>query len=213
MQEILERIEKSEEYKDIQRYFDKSGCDNPELIGYVMDLCRKSNAKDCNNWIYFYIQTSNMMHFQESAMKLYTYLCENHKEKHYTHKNCMDCLMCFIFLKTWKGLQKEQEARLLFDDELWNVRLTTKEEDNKYAVDLVINYKNKDLWGIQVKPDTFKNMKEEISVNLEKNKIYKQKFGYSVMYVFYDENGDFDLEDIEKKKKKMKDLILSSQRG
>ena len=60
--------------------------------------------------------------------------------------------------------------------------------DEELRVDLLIHNKTKTLCGIQVKPKTFKKMREGVIIH---NKKANEKWGNPVFYLFYDKNEKF----------------------
>ena len=52
-----------------------------------------------------------------------------------------------------------------------------------------------------------KELPQEVLWNNEKNKKYKDKFGYDVLYLYYNENKKFDIKDIEIIKDKIREAI------
>jgi hypothetical protein len=86
---------------------------------------------------------------------------------------------------------------------LFNVREADLFVDEELRIDLIISNGNIDICGIQVKPHTFKFMRQNvISFNQNANK----KAGYPVHYLFYDKNENFS--NLDEIVKKVKNLLL-----
>ena len=60
--------------------------------------------------------------------------------------------------------------------------------DEELRIDIIINKKEEEVGGIQVKPATFKLMRREV-VTFNKNA--NQKWGRPVFYLFYDDKEKF----------------------
>jgi hypothetical protein len=199
MEEIFKKIKDSLQYKELQTInaFDKSKCNSRELVGSVAGLCKLSKAQNFDEWCLYYIKSDYIGTVKKANERLFDFA----KDKiNITKDECFDCLLTFILYQTWNGIQKEYEAAKLLRSCMYKVNFATPQEDLDLAIDLYITRNGKRLFGIQVKPISYKYKKEKypdnyyVMINNEKNKKYKELYGYDVLYVYYDK--DFDNDDI-----------------
>ena len=205
MEEILRKVLKSEEYKSLSSYLGRSGALRSELIGNVSELCKESKANSFDEWFLNYLENEKSGGLVSAARRLQRYTQE--QGKYYSYKSCYDCVITFVLLVTWIGTKMEQKAKDKLKNCRYKVDFTNHEEDILYGADLYISRNGKRLWGIQIKPISYYYIKRNnpndyrVLKNNEKNAKYKEKYGYKVIYLYYNDDEEFDDECIEAIKK------------
>ncbi len=195
MQNQLKEISNSEKYKKLQHLFDKSRCNDPKLVGYVVDLCKSYETRNFNEWFLHYLELHSK-DLEESVSRL-------EETSGASHKDCFLCIITFLIYKTWVGVAMERIAKELLYGTTWVVRDASGKADNQYAVDLIITVNEKPLYGIQIKPSTYKGSQ----TNERKNAKYKETFGYDVKYLYYSEDMRFDIKKVEEIKDAIREAI------
>jgi len=105
-----------------------------------------------------------------------------------------ECIMWeynLFISQSLKGCIAETECKKLIEENLkqnFSVRDSNAYIDEELRVDLEILKDNEVICGIQIKPKTFKNVRENV-INF--NKKMNTKYPYPVHYVFYDDEGMF----------------------
>ena len=200
MEEILQKIIESDDYKALQSRLDDLGVNNRKVVGPVMTLCKKRKPKNFSEWFLFYVSLKYIANIQKMAMEISNQLNMNY----YT---CYECLIAFITFQTWNGYRMEELAKQELKCIMYSIREATSEEDLDYGVDLVLIRNGKEFYGIQVKPISYKKKEEKgadcVKYNLEKNKKYKERYGYDVINIYYNKDFKYELEEIER----VKDII------
>lgn len=176
------KVEQTREYKIIQRYFDSGNCVSCRMVGHITYLIRQSKAKTFCEWYDYYKSTVYYYKLTFATENL-----QKELRKHnifYPDKVVEICLKTFITYKTWVGYQKEQDAMRLLTDNDFYCLYPHSVFDIKYAVDFVLVYKKKYRIGIQVKPDSYKEKKEDWQKMLK----FYRKYKAPVLYIRYNRN-------------------------
>lgn len=207
----LEDFKKSKEYNYLQRFFDDSGCNNPQFVGHCMKIIKDAKPKTFDDWISYYVGhdaykfTNGMV---EASGRLQDYILETQKKRIKT-KTCWDAIAVIVLFNTWNGYKMELKAIDELQEDDYEILQTNSNQDEKYAIDLIIHKNNKVLLGIQVKPSKYAHLSEEKKqVNKNKNYEFINKYNVGVKYLYYNENYEFDKKDIEKIKEKVRKAIL-----
>lgn len=118
------------------------------------------------------------------------------KEYKYSLKDCIQWEYDLFVIQSLKGGIIEKKAISILQDQFNNYLIQEAEGflDEELRIDILIKHNNLDVAGIQVKPLTYKLMREEvISFNTTANK----KWGKPVYYLYYDKGENFvNLEDV-----------------
>jgi Holliday junction resolvase-like predicted endonuclease len=207
----LEEFKKSKEYNYLQRFYDDSGCNNPQFVGHCMKIIKDAQPKTFDDWISYYVGhdaykfTNGMV---EASGRLQDYILETQKKRIKT-KTCWDAIAVIVLFNTWNGYKMELKAIDELQEDDYEILQTNSNQDEKYAIDLIIHKNNKVLLGIQVKPSKYAHLSEEKKqVNKNKNYEFINKYNVGVKYLYYDENYEFDKKDIEKIKEKVRKAML-----
>ena len=205
MEKYFKEIVEGKMYKTLQHCFDESKCNDSKIVGSVVDLCKNYETEDFNSWFLHYLSLHGK-DLDESTKRL---MDDTRMDK----DSCYNCIVAFLVYKTWLGVQMERLAKELLYGTKWEVKDANADADKKYGVDLIIVRNNKPLYGIQVKPISYlkktqqEELPKEVLWNKEKNKKYKEKFGYDVLYIYYNEKKKFDIKEIELIKDKIRELM------
>lgn len=108
----------------------------------------------------------------------------------YTLKECIQWEYDLFIIQSLKGTKIENNAKQLLQNKLSEYSIKEAEGfvDEELRVDLIILRNEKEICGVQVKPLTFKYMRDGI---IAFNKIANAKWGKTVFYLFYDKNEKF----------------------
>lgn len=209
MEEILRKIKGKEEYKNLSRLLGKSGALRSEIIGNVSEECKKCNTKNFDEWFLYYLEKEKS-NLREAAKRLQKQAQEQGYD--YSYETCYECVLVFVVLITWVGTKMEEKAMNELSNCRYKIHFSSSDEDILYAVDLYVTRNGKRLYGIQVKPisyyyKTINNPNDYVVVkNKEKNELYRKKYGYEVIYLYYT-NEEFDKKDIDRIKKIILDEV------
>lgn len=123
---------------------------------------------------------------------LYEAQMEFWHEYKFTLKECIEWEYNLFIYNSLKGSKMENKAKFEIKKRLsteYIVEKTDQITDEEYRVDIWIHKNNKIILGIQVKPKTYKYMRNEVKFsNINRNK----KFKYPVKYLYYDNDKNFD---------------------
>jgi hypothetical protein len=118
-------------------------------------------------------------------------------EYKYSLKDCIQWEYDLFILQMLKGNTMEDKCQDKLKKLLespYNIVKTNEYVDEEVRVDLEVYYQTSLIAGIQVKPDSFKNIRNNIKLfNINANKAYNRP----VLYVYYDYDSE-DLINIEK---------------
>ncbi len=109
----------------------------------------------------------------------------------YSLKECIQWEYDLFVVQSLKGNIIENRAchilqKILKAVEL-NVQIAEGFIDEELRVDLLVLKTSKNICGIQIKPHTFKKMRDGV---ISQNKRANKKWGKPVYYLFYDEKGE-----------------------
>lgn len=117
-------------------------------------------------------------------------------------QECIYSVMFRTIGETWNGIiQRELNTMQVLSEKLNNENITIKKVDGdfdaKYAVDFELYLEGVLVCGIQVKPPSYLSgttpeIVEIKTVNEEKNKLYTDKYGAKVHYVYSKINGTIE---------------------
>lgn len=106
-----------------------------------------------------------------------------------TVEECINYQYSLLVVNSFRGFKMEKEAIKIFNEKGIKTKEVTAEQDNMYAVDLVIKHKDK-IYGIQVKPDSYMNQSDKVkNINKKKNNLFNEKYNSRVLYLYYNRNG------------------------
>lgn len=108
-------------------------------------------------------------------------------EKAKTLDECVQFMYNLFVVQSLKGDMMEDKAFKALKDN--DIRMATEDEDFKLGVDLVIKKGDK-FCGVQVKPESYKNLPSNSSVALI-NRQKNEKFGAPVFYLYYNIENNF----------------------
>jgi hypothetical protein len=209
MENELRKITQGNDYHILHEFFDDSRCNAISLIGPTCALCKESGAETFNEWYKYYLfNTPYHSKIGVAAKLLREY---NETTKKYSFDVCYKVVLALALYQTWVGCQLEIKARNLLRGCKWYIKYAGKDEDNKYAVDLIVTRNNKVILGIQVKPISYYYSHEKPNsplhqVNIKKNIEFNKKYGCNVEYLYYN-NYEFNEEDIERIKNLIREEV------
>ena len=207
----LEEFKNSKEYYYLQQFFDDSGCNNPQFVGHCMKIIKDAQPKTFDDWISYYVGhdaykfTNGMV---EASGRLQDYIREKEKKK-VNIKLCWNAIAVIVLYHTWNGYEMELKAIEELKEDDYEILQTNSNQDEKYAIDLIIHKNNKVLLGVQVKPSKYAFLSDE-KKQINKNKNYKfiEKYNVGVKYFYYNDNHEFDKKDIDDIKTKIRKAML-----
>ena len=110
--------------------------------------------------------------------------------------------------ETWNGVMireintKNKIEKHFFDKNIYVSLIDTSGKfDYNYAVDFEVYYEGKIICGLQIKPPSYKNKKNDYienahATNVAKNEKYTEKYNRPVFYVYSNQNGYISNEEI-----------------
>ena len=120
-----------------------------------------------------------------------------------------------IFEETYRGHVEELKAQKLISEmfPIFDVILSPANHDSSYAIDLEILYKGKIIAGVQVKPRSYAQYKNDVTnktikLNKDKNQAFKDEYKAPVLWYYYDNKGKYDLRGFDDKSKFLIKSIL-----
>lgn len=129
-------------------------------------------------------------------------------EKRYTLEECIKWEYDLFVPQSLKGDMMETKAISQLDrrfDQKGNIEFEESDEiiDNEYRIDIEVSWGGDVIAGIQVKPNSYKNMREGVKY---KNKSANKSYEGEVFYLFYDYDSE-SFANLEKMERKIRDLI------
>ena len=192
----------------------KMGISAPKNSVPVMALIRKHNPKSKEELVKL-IESHYLNHCEcnivsqgtviDFGKNLYNAQKEFWGKYRFSVKECIQWEYNLFVVNSLRGdiIEKKAINKLLNMSSNLAFREAEGFIDEDLRIDIIIMYKNKEIGGIQVKPETFNRMRAEvIHIN---NKGHRQ-WGKPVYYLFYDKDENFTnieylLESINKLKK------------
>lgn len=107
-------------------------------------------------------------------------------EYRHTLDECEQWIYDLFVMQSLKGHGVESEARDVFG-ESFTVREPTAEADTEYRVDLILEYDDDVIAGVQVKPVSYKQMRESVKT---RNDAAHAEIDEPVLYCFYDYDAE-----------------------
>lgn len=118
-------------------------------------------------------------------------------EHKFTLEECVQWEYDLFIINSLKGNKMEDQAIIELRNKLpaeYDVNNAIGFVDEEYRVDIEIIKDNEVIMGIQVKPSSYKYMREEVK---SFNKTRNTKYGYDVKYLYYNNDEEFiNLDDI-----------------
>jgi len=162
---------------------------NPKSKEALVQLIEYHKLNKCKCGI---VSTGTVFEFGE---RLYESQKKYWGEYKYSREQCIQWEYDLFIVQSLKGGRLEKEAMKLLQKSLINRTIEEAQGylDEHYRVDLVVCDNNKKiLGGIQVKPNTYNNMRPEV---LYMQKKQSEKWGNPVWFLFYNKDETFiDLE-------------------
>lgn len=180
----FEQVINSQEYKTIQKWFDRSGCNNTSLIGPVALIFHEARADFFCDWVDYYKDTVFYARLPEAAMILYNFLIK--KDLRFSKETVLSCLEALVFYQTWRGCSMENKvANVLGDENFKCVFPKTSEVDLVLQVDFMLAYDEEWIAGVQVKPKSYARMNTDIR---DSHRLFEKNYKIPVYVVYYDSN-------------------------
>lgn len=133
---------------------------------------------------------------QDFGKNLYDAQFKEWKKEVFSLTECIQWEYDLFITQSLKGNKIESNAISTLKENF--PTLTIKEAkgyiDEELRVDVIINDSNKKEIGVQIKPATFKMMRQNV---ISFNKVANKKWGKPVAYLFYDDKENFEnLDDV-----------------
>lgn len=201
--EEFEELRKKHLYRITNGAWNKSGINHPDNIGYLINHIGNLQPESYEEWKgYFYKNIANQNKLLEYAKRFRDFIYEDsfvmsQYNYHYLHiKVFYEMVACRLIYETWLGYSAEVETGKILDCKLKECGFPVKmdklspKEDNKYAVDFLLYYKDRLICGVQVKSENYLKSKQKIvqdtiETNKKKNKIFSEVYGVPVQYAYY----------------------------
>lgn len=134
--------------------------------------------------------------FENRVDMMYDAQLEEWDKHRYSKQTCRAYLRDLFARKSLNGSTMETKAvKKLNESTGFNFKKSTDKVDNGYAVDIVArSSKGEPFAGIQVKPESYKQMSRDRakSINISKN----NKYEHPVFYIRYDGRGFVNLDEV-----------------
>jgi hypothetical protein len=108
----------------------------------------------------------------------------------FTLQECILFEYNLFVIQSLKGINIENKAIDILNEKFTNFSFTEAVGylDEKFRIDIIINANDVEIGGIQVKPNTYKQVSQRIiTINEDAN----QKWGKDVYYLYYDDDENF----------------------
>lgn len=150
----------------LNNYYNAGKFNSPNRIGYLMDMIRKLKPLTEEEWMLWYLENCHDEKFLDGlAEEMQHFIPEKHQ---ISKKECKSYIYDVMFRRTFEGYDKEKQALKLLRKMISpSVKEAPKEWDTKYFIDFCIYEANKQLIGIQLKPETFFLGKYQNKVDIE----------------------------------------------
>lgn len=192
-----EKLRKDRDFKKTNMLWNYSHINHPKRIGYLIDYISKANPQTYKEWeTYFHQNIADKDKIQQLAVEFQDFVLKNNSTPIYANKPFsffVNSVECRLIYETWLGYIAEatamKEIKKMFPNV--DVKKTSKENDNKYAVDYILAYQNTDICGIQLKSIYYKTNNSPIlmqtkAMNLKKNKKFTEEYNIPVITCFYE---------------------------
>lgn len=129
-------------------------------------------------------------------------------EKKYTLEECVEWEYDLFISQSLKGNTMERKAISKLEQKLDDIGDFEFEEsneivDNEYRIDIEIKSQDTIVAGIQVKPNSYSNMRSEVKY---RNKSANKKYEGEVFYLFYDYDSE-KFDNIEKIERELRTIL------
>jgi hypothetical protein len=129
-------------------------------------------------------------------------------EEKYTLEECIEWEYDLFISQSLKGDTMETMAINKLKKRLSDIDSIKFEEsneivDNEYRIDIEVKSGNTIISGIQVKPNSYSNMRSEVKF---KNKSANRKYEGDVLYLFYDYDSE-ELDNLEMVEDELRDIV------
>ncbi len=124
------------------------------------------------------------------AKNLYEAQQKEWSEYRYSLEVCEEWQYNLFIRQSMKGRMMELKAMALFRDHFpgCEVSLASDHLDENYRVDIVMSQNDTILWGIQVKPESFKNARSSVQQHHARQ---NASCPFPVIYLYYNKSMDF----------------------
>jgi len=124
------------------------------------------------------------------AIHLYDAQWKEWQEYRYSKQDCFDWQYKLFIRDSMKGRMMELKALKLLRHHLVNYDISLAEEelDEKYRVDILLSQRHTVIYGIQVKPKSFKYARASVQ---QHHKKVNDECPFPVKYLYYNKNMDF----------------------
>ena len=157
----------------------------PKSKDELFDLIRQHFERTCS------CRIKSKGGIEDFGKRLYDSQFKEWGKYKYSLKACIQWEYDLFVIQSLKGNNLEIKAQILLQQILNTVELEVHVAegfiDEELRVDLLISKNKVNICGIQVKPDTFKNMRDGV---IFQNKKSNQKWGKLVFYFFYNKNEE-----------------------
>ena len=178
-----EEIIKTEKFKSTNRIWNEKHLNAISKVGPMMKIVR-----DCKSIAIFENEYFKKYHgldrINEAARELKRACAAEGIEL--TDQEAIDYAYIRIVYQTWQGHKRELEVIDMFKTySNLAVFQSTYEEDVKYAIDAKVYKDGHLLFGLQIKPMSYKNYySQQHKINKEKNELFKKDFRREVIYIY-----------------------------
>lgn len=129
-------------------------------------------------------------------------------EERYSLEECIEWEYDLFISQSLKGDTMETKAISKLKKRLSDIDSIKFEEsneivDNEYRIDIEVKSRNTIISGIQVKPNSYSNMRSEVKF---RNKSANKKYEGDVFYVFYDYDSE-EFDNLEIVENELRDIV------
>lgn len=158
---------------------------SPKSRDELVDLIEYHYYNDCNCGI------KSQGTVEDFGKNLHNAQKEYWGDFYFSLKECIEWEYDLFINQSLKGNYLEQRAKIVLNKKLPDFSIEEAEGfyDEELRIDLLIKENGSDIAGIQVKPLSFREMRDGV---IDFNYVANGKWDKPVLYLYYKDNEDFD---------------------
>ena len=194
---ILRNMGKSQTYKDLSKYFDRSYCNTTKILGNCAGMIKENDFNTFKDWAAYWYKSEYSDNLPKAIELLQTYTSPIYQTE-WSESEYEACILYHTLIQTWDGLQREKEVLEYLQSKRPNshFRLSKRQEDVELGIDILqFDKETKKLERVfQVKPISFKEkiLGKEYDYQTPKLLKFEQKYHKDAWYVFYKGKNQYE---------------------
>lgn len=190
-------MRKQKWYGDTNASWNKSGVNHPDNIGYLCAAIQELEPESYEDWEnHFKTNIANDKKIRELAMtfkhQVLQDFCNSSIYTDMQDEIYIQMTECRLIYETWLGYHAEMFTITELLNQLpgYACKHLSPKDDNKYAVDYILQKDGINICGIQVKSTNYRDSNRNIlrrtkAVNKKKNSKFMEKYNIPVYYIYY----------------------------